>query len=99
MIPKLFILQMPFSDKAGEQWFCSHCAMIEGALMVNPHWFDDVEVIRMPSEKPRKELVKILGDEHQWVPVLILNNGQTLTDPIKITMYLAEEFGGASPHP
>lgn len=99
MKPKLFILKMPFDDTNGNSWFCSHCAMIEGALMVNPHWEHEIEVNRIPSKKPRKQLVDILGVENQWMPVLILKGNKTVTDPVEITQYLAANYGGASPHP
>lgn len=99
MKPKLFILKMPFVDDSGRKWFCSHCAMIEGALRVNPDWCSFIDVRRIENRKPRTELIEIIGDENQWTPVLILNEGKTLKDPVEITQYLAKEFGGASPHP
>jgi len=90
---------MPFSDDDGNEWFCSHCAMIEGALMVNPHWEENVDVYRIASVKPRQKLVELLGVDNQWTPVLIYGDNETLIDPIEITQYLAVSFGGASPHP
>jgi len=38
-------------------------------------------------------MVNWLGIENQWVPVLILGSGEKLIDPIKITEYLAANFG------
>ena len=90
---------MPFEDDNGNSWFCSHCALIEGALMVNPHWEEVIEVNRIPSKKPRKQLVELLGVENQWMPVLTLTDNEKMTDPIQITQYLAATYGGASPHP
>ena len=99
MKPKLFILKMPFEDGPGKMWFCSHCALIEGALLVNPHWQEKVEIRRIDFPKPRQEVVNILGEDNQWLPVLIYGDRQTITDPIEITDFLAREFGGASAHP
>ena len=99
MKPKLFLLKMPFTDNDGNSWFCSHCALIEGALSVNPHWCQEIEIHRISNKKPRTELVNILGEEKQWMPVLILTANKTITDPIEITRYLAKSYGGASPHP
>ena len=104
MKPILFILQMPFTDHDVEDtdnttWFCSHCALIEGALAVNPHWNDHIDLRRISFARPRVELVDLLGEENQWLPVLILDKDNTLTDPLAITAYLAKSFGGAAPHP
>ena len=99
MKPKLFILKMPFEDGPGKMWICSHCALIEGALLVNTHWEGMVEVRRIEFPKPRKEVVNILGEDNQWLPVLIIENNKTITDPVEIINYLANEFGGAAAHP
>ncbi len=110
MKPRLFVLQMPFSDPdlvpppSSDSWFCSHCALIEGALGINPQWLDHIEVKRLAFPRPRRELVELLGEEQQWLPVLVLpqedgKKNETLTDPVAITRYLAEKFGGAAPHP
>lgn len=99
--PVLFILEMPFFDPAlGDgQWFCAHCALIEGALAINPHWRECVEVKRIAFEKPRQEVVDLLGEENQWLPVLVREGEPPLTNPVAITAWLAEIFGGAAPHP
>ncbi|MGD8426327.1 MAG: DUF3088 family protein [Balneolaceae bacterium] len=98
MKPTLFILKMPFED-GDKTWFCTHCALIEGALKVNPHWKEAVDIRRIPFPKPRREVIELLGEENQWLPVLILSGQKTITDPIEITKYLAEACGGAAPHP
>ena len=99
MKPILFILKMPFEDGSGQTWFCSQCAMLEGALMVNPHWEDHVDVRRIGYSRPRAEVVKVLGEENQWLPVLAIGEGKMITDPIEITKHLSQQYGGAAPHP
>ncbi|MCF6436788.1 DUF3088 family protein [Pseudoalteromonas sp. MMG022] len=99
MKPKLFVLKMPFEDGPGEMWICSHCALIEGALSVNRHWEDVVDIRRIDFPKPRLEVIELLGEDNQWLPVLILEKSKTITDPIEIINYLAKEFGGAKVHP
>ncbi|KZW98242.1 hypothetical protein JL49_24580 [Pseudoalteromonas luteoviolacea] len=99
MKPKLFILKMPFEDGPGKMWICSHCAMIEGALSVNTHWHKKVDIQRLEFERPRKVLVELLGAEKQWLPVLVLESGDTITEPVEIINYLAEQYGGAAAHP
>ncbi|RED51225.1 DUF3088 family protein [Aestuariispira insulae] len=99
--PQLFILEMPFIDPAmgDSQWFCADCALIEGALTLNPHWQDGITVKRIPFEKPRREVVDLLGEDNQWLPVLIRDGEPPLTDPVAIATWLAQTYGGASPHP
>ena len=99
MKPKLFVLKMPFEDGPGKMWICSDCVLIEGALSLNTHWEDMVDVRRIEFPKPRKEVVDILGDDKQGLPVLILENNKTITEPVEIINYLANEFGGAAAHP
>ncbi|RZM78258.1 hypothetical protein C3B51_15320 [Pseudoalteromonas rubra] len=99
MKAKLFVLKMPFEDGPGKMWICSHCALIEGALSANPHWQSAIDIHRIDFPKPRSEVVAILGEERQWLPILILDKNHTITDPIEIINYLAKEFGGASVHP
>ena len=99
MKPILFILTMPFEDGPGKMWVCSHCAMIEGALQFNPHWQERLDIRRIDFAKPRQQVVELLGEENQWLPVLILENKRTITDPVAIINHLASEFGGAAAHP
>jgi len=99
MKPILCLLKMPFVDKSGDKWFCSHCALLEGALLVNPHWKDSVEIRRINYKKPREELINLLGQENQWLPALVIEMGRALTNPIEIANYLSEKYGGAAPHP
>jgi len=90
---------MPFEDGPGKYWFCTHCALIEGALKVNPNWEEEIEISRIEFPKPRMELVALLGEERQWLPVMVLPNGESISDPVAIINYLASNFGGAAPHP
>ncbi|MDP2572638.1 DUF3088 family protein [Vibrio penaeicida] len=98
MKPILFVLKMPFQDE-GESWICSHCALIEGAIQVNQRWEDHIDIRRIDFPKPRREVVELIGEDKQWLPVLILEDNVTLTDPIEIINYLASTFGGAKVHP
>ena len=109
---QLFVLAAPFEDGPGQMWFCAHCAMIEGALLANPHWAEHLDIHRIAFPRPRQELVELLGEDHQWLPALVLaEDGESaeasraetgrlvLTDPVAITAHLARVLGGAAPHP
>ncbi|HVK79870.1 MAG TPA: DUF3088 domain-containing protein [Verrucomicrobiae bacterium] len=109
----LFILRAPFEDAAMDgTWFCTACATMEGALLANPHWAARIDVKRMPHPRPRHDIIVLIGEENQSMPVLVLADGSTppegakefegryfLDEPKPITRYLAATYGGAGPHP
>jgi hypothetical protein len=109
----LFILRAPFEDPALEgTWFCTSCATMEGALLANPHWGRAVDVKRCAYLRPRHEVIELIGEENQSLPVLVLADGSEppegakqfhgrhfLDEPKPITRYLAAAYGGAGPHP
>lgn len=109
----LFILAAPFQDRELEgRWFCTACATMEGALLANPHWSDRIDVKRREHPRPRREIIGLIGQENQSMPVLVLADGSTppadakefegryfLDEPKPITRYLAAAYGGAGPHP
>ena len=80
-------------------WVCSHCAMIEGALQFKPHWQEHVDIRRIDFAKPREQVIELLGEDNQWLPVLILKDKRTITDPVAIINHLANAFGGVAAHP
>jgi hypothetical protein len=109
----LFILRAPFEDHELEgTWFCTSCATMEGALLANPHWARSIDVKRMPYPRPRHDVIALIGEENQSLPVLVLADASTppegakegegmyfLDEPKPITRYLAAAYGGAGPHP
>lgn len=109
----LFIIRAPFEDLALEgKWFCASCAMMEGALLANPHWHTHIDVKRMPFPRPRHDMIVLIGEENQSMPALVLADASKppegakefegryfLDEPKAITRYLAATYGGAGPHP
>ena len=110
----LFIIGAPFEDPKypGQKWFCRDCATLEGALSLNPHWSECVDVHRVPYVKPRDEVIAVLGVDNQSCPVLVLADASTapenakfhegcafLTEPKAILNYLTKHFGGIGQHP
>ena len=53
-------------------WVCSHCAMIEGALQFKPHWQEHVDIRRIDFANPREQVIELLGEDNQWLPVLFI---------------------------
>jgi hypothetical protein len=109
----LFILRAPFEDPAlVGTWFCTSWATMEGVLLANPHWARSLDVKRMPYPRPRHDVIALIGEENQSLPVLVLADASTppdeaktfegrffLDEPKPITRYLAASYGGAGPHP
>lgn len=109
---RLYLLTAPFEDGPEGPWFCFDCAAVEGALLASPQWAERVEIHRVAYLRPRAEIVAILGEGAQDLPVLVLADGadtveavreasgmRFLTGPKAITRYLADRHGGAAPHP
>lgn len=109
----LFIIRAPFEDPALDgTWFCTSCATMEGMLLANPHWATHIDVKRMPYPRPRTDIIALIGEDNQSMPVLVLAAGSTppadakeaegaffLDEPKPIARYLAAAYGGAGPHP
>ena len=107
----LLLIAAPFDD-GGQPWFCRDCAMLEGALLANPHWLEHIEVRRVAFERPRAAVVALIGVENQGLPTLVLAEGKAapigarvhdgrafFKDASGIAAYLAATYGGAGPHP
>lgn len=107
---RLFLLAAPF-DQGGRAWFCPQCALVEGALFVNPHWLEKIDVRRIAFPRPREEVIALVGADNQGLPMLVLREGAPapfgarkhgdrifLKDGVAITDYLAQTYGGAGPH-
>ena len=109
----LIIIKAPFEDAALQgTWFCTSCATMEGALFANPHWATHIDVKRLPFPRPRHDVIVLIGEENQSLPVLVLADSSTppegakefegrffLDEPKPIARYLAATYGGAGPHP
>jgi hypothetical protein len=106
----LFILAAPFQD-GGFDWYCNDCATLEGALMVNPHWNEKIEVRRIGFTRPRQEIIDLVGPDWQGCPMLVMDKARASGDAIIVGEYailqdvraigraLTSRHGGAGPHP
>jgi hypothetical protein len=110
MKDRLYILAAPFPN-GGFDWYCNDCATLEGALMVNPHWNDRIDVRRVAYPRPRQELIDLIGSEYQGLPMLVMDRDRAPGDAILVGEFailqdvraigraLASRHGGAGPHP
>jgi hypothetical protein len=112
---RLYLLPPVFPDPnlaADRAWFCPHCALIEGALLANPHWRHFVEIRYIAFPRPRAEIVALVGEGKQGLPLLILGPSGVEPEGVEsvnalrivqggsaIATALALRHGGVAPHP
>lgn len=110
---QLFLLKHDFSDK-GKTYYCPGCAELVGVLEFYPKLKQRLEVHHIGFQRPRPELVPLLGEANQSCPVLVLGeepknlpenlalrraNGRAFVEGAReIGEYLAHAYGIALPH-
>jgi hypothetical protein len=111
---KLFMLHPDAEDPKypGRRFYCEHCAILEGVLTYFPELTKKIDIQRVNWPRPRAEVVALVGENNQGLPLLILANGETsqhqtgvfegrafVSDKDAILKVLAERHGIAEPHP
>jgi hypothetical protein len=111
---RLFLLRPNFEDPVfpGQRFYCWHCALMEGVLASFPQLARSIDVERIAWPRPRQEVVALVGEENQSLPLLILAEGQTskhqtgihqgrafIADKDRILAALSERHGFPAPHP
>ena len=73
----LFILDNPFKDEkiSDADFLCWQCILLEGVLAKFPSQLESLHVKRVPFQRPRKDVVKLVGEENQSLPTLVLGKG------------------------
>lgn len=110
----LFTIGAPFEDSKypGQKFFCRDCATLDGALALNPHWRECIDIRKVDYRKPRPDVIDVLGVENQSCPVLIFADpnaapegskqyeGRVFITEVKaILNYLGQTYGGVLQHP
>ncbi|BAV52579.1 Putative uncharacterized protein (plasmid) [Mesorhizobium loti] len=74
----LFLLSPDFEDAKlpGQRFFCRHSALVEGVLTSFPRLVDVIDVHRIAFPRPRTQVVDLIGEANQALPVLILPAGE-----------------------
>jgi glutaredoxin 2 len=91
---KLFLLKADFHDTDladGKRYFCPPCTMVEGILSYYPRLRNELEVIYVDFQRPRAEIVELIGEANQSCPVLVLDDGSFLDDAKEIIRHLSEK--------
>ncbi|MGV1963574.1 MULTISPECIES: DUF3088 domain-containing protein [Agrobacterium] len=111
---KLFLLRPDFEDPSypGQRFYCWHCALMEGVLASFPELAKRFDVERIEWARPRLPVIRIVGEENQSLPLLVLADGATsphqtgmyqgrgfISEKDKILAALSERHGFPDPHP
>ncbi|MEO9527963.1 DUF3088 domain-containing protein [Roseibium sp.] len=101
MTDTLFLLAPGFKDPdyPGKTFYCWHCALMEGVLASCPALGAGLNVRRIAWPIPRREVVNLLGEDNQSLPVLVLSEGGFINDKDAILTALTERHGFPHPHP
>jgi hypothetical protein len=110
----LFVLKENFPDGPGVPYFCPDCAYINGVLGYFPKLRHDLDVRYVDFPRPRKDIVELIGPDHQGCPVLVLGapppmdamelctgqvNGRFfISGPKAISQYWSHVQGISRPH-
>ena len=76
---RLFLLRQGFEVPAypGKRFYCWHCALLDGLLASFPDLARRIHVERIAWPRPREDVVSLVGETNQSVPLLILADGET----------------------
>lgn len=108
----LFSLK-PWMEGDRGPYYCPDCGVVEGFFHYNPQVRQLIEVREVNFERPRPEVVELLGCENQSCPVLVLDEDAEIPESAKksvssgrafiddgreICDYLARVFHCVQPH-
>lgn len=110
----LIVIKPDFLDPAFPDlhFYCWHCALMEGVLASFPILQTRLNVLRIDWARPRQEVIELIGEENQSLPVLILadnspeqsgaryfNDRQFIANKDDILKALSNRHGIPVPHP
>ena len=76
---KLFLLKPDFIDSSRNvytKYFCPENAMINGVISYYPKLKELLEIEYIDFERPRSKLVKLVGEENQGCPNLVISKAE-----------------------
>ena len=88
----LFILKPGFYDGDEGPFFCPHSAAIEGILKYFPELEEKVDVRRIEFQRPREEVIELIGEENQGNPVLVLAEGSEIPHEAQVYKQTGRAF-------
>ena len=79
----LFLLPPGFADNDRRE-FCPECAEVWGILSWYPAIKESLRILYQPINKPRMQMVDVLGDKNQNCPTLVLSEHSPVFDDVAI---------------
>ncbi|MBN1982715.1 MAG: DUF3088 domain-containing protein [Chitinivibrionales bacterium] len=76
----LFLLKTDFMDNGKGPYYCPDCLMIEGMLSCYPRLREELDIHCVDFLRPRPEIIRLIGEENQSVPVLIVTDPSAATE-------------------
>ncbi len=75
----LILLSPGFEDPAfpGKQFFCWHCALLEGVIASFPTLASQLLIERVAWPRPRQSVIARVGEANQSLPLLLLARGSS----------------------
>ena len=98
MRPKLFLLSPGFTDGGRGPYFCPDTAYIEGFLSYIPELAAVLDIRRIPFEKPRMEVIEMLGKPNQSCPVYVFPEGEEAPPDAEMSPVTGRMFISDSRH-
>lgn len=113
---QLFVIQPDFAAPGSSQRFvCPGCSEILGLFQYYPNLQSKVDVRFVTFQRPRPEIVDLIGADNQDAPVIVLGNASAkpsatakvhssnghrfINDAREIASYLADSYGIGFPYP
>jgi hypothetical protein len=111
MRDRMFLVEPGFRDAdypggTHDTFYCPDCLTVEGVLALYPEALANLEVCRVPFERPRNAVVELIGEDDQDLPKLVLaedapqelatgsHNGTRFVSGVKeILAALSERYG------
>jgi len=79
----LFLLPPGFTDN-GRREFCPECAEIWGLVSWYPAIRESLRIFYQPIDKPRAQMVDVLGEKNQNCPTLVLSEYSPVFEDVAI---------------
>ncbi|WP_294324542.1 DUF3088 domain-containing protein [uncultured Sphingomonas sp.] len=96
MRDRLYLLDPSFADPAwpDRTFYCRDCITLDGLLARFPDKATMLEVIRIPYPRPRADVIAVVGEAHQNLPLLVLAPGAdpALADGRRDGTYFASDL-------
>ncbi|GAB3626620.1 hypothetical protein PTE30175_03088 [Pandoraea terrae] len=73
MKDQLFILRPGFFKESEGPFYCGDSVSVEGLLGFYPQLRHAVDVVYVDAARPRVPIVKLIGEDNQSAPVLVLS--------------------------